>query len=348
LKNCAVKITVKSCCGMLFQPPFSAEIPYHYANFSRTMSVFDEKRNTIPVETIYLKNWKLIAGVVLLCTIGAVIFTMMLTPRYRAKAAFFIPYTISLEQTVENPQFGYDVEADRLLQLLHSEQLKDSVIRKFNLVKYYEIDTTKYGWQAGLNELYDQRFISNRTNVMSIVVEAETHDPKFSAQIVDYIVKLAGRMRERFMKTNSQLAGERFRVDYDHKKAEVDSLRSRILTIRKALGESNVTVMESQILVNNKVSSSDAAQQLELEALSQQHINEQKRLGELKEKFENAVNMSNSPIPQFYILDEATPLYKKAYPLTMFNICIGFFGSLFLMLTGLYLKHVVQVIRQKK
>lgn len=313
-----------------------------------TMSVFDEKSSTLSVESIYLKNWKLIAGVVLLCTTGAIIFTLLLTPRYRAKASFFIPYTISLEQTVENPQFGYDVEADRLLQLLHSEQMKDSVIRKFNLVKYYEIDTSSFGWQAGLNELYDQRFISNRTNVMSIVVEAETHDPKFSAQIVDYIVKLAGRMRERFMKTNSQLAGERFRIDYENKRAEVDSLRSRILAIRKELGESNVTIMESQILVNNKTASSNPALQLELEALSQEHINEQKQLGELRIRYESAANMGKSPIPQFYILDEATPLYKKAYPLTMFNICIGFFGSLFLMLTGLYLKHVVQVIRQKK
>lgn len=312
------------------------------------MSVFDEKSNTVPLESIYLKNWKLIVGVVLLCTIGAVIFTLMLTPRYRAKAAFFIPYTISLEQTVENPQFGYDVEADRLLQLLHSEQLKDSVIRKFDLVKYYEIDTSGFGWQAGLNELFDQRIISNRTNVMSIVVEAETHDPKFSAQIVDYIVKLSGRMRERFMKTNANLASERFRIDYETKKAEVDSLRSRILAIRKTLGESNVTVMESQILVNNKVSGTSPALQLELEALSQEHINEQKHLSELRIKYDGAVNVSKGPIPQFYILDEATPLYKKAYPLPIFNICIGFFGSLFLMLTGLYLKHVVQVIRQKK
>lgn len=312
------------------------------------MSVFDEKSSTLSVESIYLKNWKLIAAVVLLCTTGAIIFTLLLTPRYRAKASFFIPYTISLEQTVENPQFGYDVEADRLLQLLHSEQMKDSVIRKFNLVKYYEIDTTSYGWQAGLNELYDQRFISNRTNVMSIVVEAETHDPKFSAQIVDYIVKLAGRMRERFMKTNSALASERFRADYEAKRIQVDSLRSRILAIRKALGESNVTVMESQILVNNKTTASNPALQLELEALSQEHINEQKQLSELRVRYESAVNVANSPIPQFYILDEATPLYKKAYPLPIFNICIGFFGSLFLMLTGLYLKHVVQVIRQKK
>lgn len=312
------------------------------------MSVFDEKSRTEPVETIYLKNWKLIAGVVLLCTVGAVIFTLMLTPRYRAKAAFFIPYSISLEQVVENPQFGYDVEADRLLQLLHSEQIKDSVIRKFDLVNYYGIDTTSFGWQAGLNELYDQRFISNRTNVMSIVVEAETHDPVFSAKIVDYIVKLAQRMRERFLKTNSDLAGERFRMDYENKKKQVDSLQSRILAIRKELGESHVTVMESQILVSNKVSSSKPELQLQLEALSQEHINEQKLMSELKEKYETAENMTNSPIPQFYILDEATPLYKKTYPVTMFNICIGFFGSLFMMLTGLYLKHVVQVIRQKK
>ena len=106
--------------------------------------------------------------------------------------------------------------------------------------------------------------------------------------------------------------------------------------------------MEAQILVNNKTAAANPELQLELETLSQEHINEQKLLSELREKYETAYNMYLSPIPQFYMLDEATPLYKKAYPLPLFNICIGFFGSLFLMFTGLYLKHVVQVIRQNK
>lgn len=295
---------------------------------------------------MYLRNWKLISIVVLTCTIMAIVVSFMLTPRYRAKASFFIPFNTSLELANENPQFGYDVEADRLLQIIRSEQMKDSVTQRFDLPKYYGIDTSKYGWQQSLSTIYDQRIFANRTNVMAIVIEAEMHDPLYAAKIVDYIVGLSQRMRERILKTNSLLAVESFKKDFLAKQAEVDTLQGKILALRQSLGESNISVVNAQIIVNNKISGSKPELQLQLEAMSQAFINEQELLSELKAKYEMAQNTWMRPIPQFYVLDKATPIYKKSYPLTIFNVSAGFFGSLLVMLAGLYLKHVIRAIRK--
>lgn len=310
------------------------------------MSLFDQKDGENTVGMMYLRNWKAIAATVLACTLIAFVVSKMLTPRYRAKASFFIPFNTSLELANENPQFGYDVEADRLLQLLRSEQLKDSVIRKFNLVSYYQIDTSSFAWQEKLSHIYDERIFANRTNVMSIVIEAEMHDPVYAARIVDYIVQLSQRMRERVLKTNSELAVEAFRKDYLSKKTELDSIRNRILDLRRELGESNITIVNAQTIINNRISSSKPEKQLEMEALTQMYISEQEILVELKSKYETAENIHRRPIPKFYVLDQATPIYKKAYPLTIFNISMGFFGSLVVMLAGLYLKHVIQTLRK--
>jgi len=311
------------------------------------MNVFDEKVNLGPVAKMYAKNWKLIVFTVLACTILAIVVSLFLKPRYQAQTSFFIPYNISYDLAIENPQFGYDVEADRLLQILNSSQLMDSVFQHFDMVNYYNIDTTQFDWRDALSEKFKKRNSSNRTNVMSIVIKAETHDPYFSTEIVKYILDLSQRMRERMLKTNSLLAVESFKHDYLAKQAEVDSLRARIIQLRKESNSNPVTLVNSQFLWNNSNGSSVKPEvAVELEVLSQKHINEYNRLNDLKGKYENALNILNRPVPKFYMLDNPTPMFNKTFPLMGFNIAVALFGSLFFMLSGLYIRYVFKTIKQ--
>ncbi|MCU0428763.1 MAG: hypothetical protein MUF42_02215 [Cytophagaceae bacterium] len=311
------------------------------------MNVFDEKVNIGQVGKMYIKHWKLIAYTVTACTLLAIVVSLLITPRYSAKTSFFIPYNISYDLAVENPQFGYDVEADRLLQIINSTQLMDSVTQRFNMIHYYEIDTTEYDWKDVLAEKYRKRIIANRTNVMSIVIMAETHDPLFSAEIVNYILNLSQRMRERMLKTNSELAVESFKKDYVKKKAEVDSLRERILQLRRENNSNPITLVNSQVLLPHASSTSIKPEvAVELEVLSQKHIYEHNRLNDLKGKYENALNVMNRAVPKFYMLDHPTPMYKATFPMIGFNIAIAFLGSLFFMLAGLYVRHVFNTIKQ--
>jgi hypothetical protein len=48
--------------------------------------------------------------------------------------------------------FGYDVEADRILQLLQSQEIQDSINAKFDLVSYYELDTLDERWRDELRK----------------------------------------------------------------------------------------------------------------------------------------------------------------------------------------------------
>lgn len=311
------------------------------------MNPFDEKINLGPVAKTYIKKRKLIFFTVITCTVIAIVASFILKPRYKATTSFFIPYNISYDLAIENPQFGYDIEADRLLQILNSEQLIDSVSKKFNLVNYFGIDTSNFDWKNTLTEKYRRRITSDRTNTMSIVIEAETHDPYFSKEMVTYILELSQRLREKMLKTNSEQAVESFKKDYMRKLVEVDSLRNQIIRLRKENSSNPVTLVNSQILLNNgNVSGLQPDMEVELEVLSQKHINEHNRLNDLKGKYENALNILNRPVPKFYMLDYPTPLFNKTFPNTWLNISIAFLGSLFFMLTGLYIQYVVGSIKQ--
>jgi|GEM_PF-1537893 len=312
------------------------------------MNIFDEKTNFGPVAKMYIKNWKKIALAVIGSVILAGVLSLLLTPRYQAKTSFFIPFNTSYDQTVDNPQFGFDVEADRLLQILSSDQLKDSITLKFDMANYYKIDTTENDWRDKLSKKYEKYISAGRTNAMSIVITAETFDPQFSKEVVQYVLDLSQRMRERMLKTNSEVVAKSFEKNYLTKLAEVDSLRSKIIQLRKSTSGNTIALINSQILWE-KGNSSNVSPEIavELETLSQKYIFENKRLDELKGKYENAKIILERPIPKFYMLDKPTSHHTKTFPLIGFNITVAFLGSLIFMLVGLYLKHVVNSVRKE-
>jgi uncharacterized protein involved in exopolysaccharide biosynthesis len=304
------------------------------------MNVFEEERVHSSVLTMYFRYWKLIAVTVLLCSVLAFVATIFMKERYRAKASFFIPYDISLEKTVDDPKLGYDTEADRMLQILNSEKLKDSVVRKFDLIKYFKIDTSEYIWPQKLTNKYRQRIFANRTNIMSIIIEAETYDPKFSASIVNYIVECSGRMRQEMYRGNTRLAEEAFRKEFVAKQQVVDSLARMIGDLRKD-EHGNYPLLENLVINGNSSSSST-----QKEILTQRFIYENSQLNEMRLKYETARNTSVRPIPGFYNIDPAYPIYEPSFPLRGFNIAIGFFGSLFMILAILYGRYVVLKFRK--
>lgn len=304
------------------------------------MNVFEEERVQSAVLTMYLRNWKLIALTVVVCTALAFTATLFMKPRYRAKASFFLPYDISLEKTVDDPKLGYDTEADRMLQILNSEKLKDSVVKKFDLINYFKIDTSEYIWPQKLTDKYRQRIFANRTNIMSIVIDAETYDPKFSAQIVNYIVECSGRMRQEMYRANTRMAEEAFRKEFVAKQNVVDSLARMIGDLRKD-EHGNYPLLENLVINGNSNSSST-----QKEILTQRFVYENAQLNDMRVKYETARNTALRPIPGFYNIDPAYPIYEPSFPLKGFNLAIGFFGSLFMILAILYGRYVILKIRK--
>lgn len=305
------------------------------------MNVFEEQRTRSAVVSMYLRNWKIIVFTVVICAALSIVATMLMKERYRARASFFLPYDLSLEKTVDDPKLGYDTEADRMLQILNSERLKDSVVKKFDLINYFKIDTTNPVWPQAMADKYHQRIFANRTNIMSIVVEAETYDPIFSAKIVNYIVEASGRFRLEMYRANTRLAADAFKRELDAKQSELDSLASRIGDLRKD-AQGNYPLLENAL-----VTASGTPGSTEKEILTQRFIYEHEQYNMMRVKYENARNTALRPLPEFYNIDPAYPIFEPSYPLKAFNVAIGIIGSLFFILTALYLKYVFIQLRSQ-
>ncbi len=244
---------------------------------------------------------------------------------------FFVPSEVTMDKMMENGQIGYDVEADRVLQIIGSEQVKDSVVKHFALVKYFGIDTTNKEWPQQLDNIYRNRIVASRTNIMAVVIQAETKDPVLSSQIADYVMRCSERIRERMYRQNSSVAEETYHRQYIQKKNEVDSLERVIATIRGS------AVTSYPLLSNLMISAQGNNPQLEV--LTQDFINENNQLNVVKIKYENAHDVNNQPVSRFYVIDNGYPVYEPVHPKPFFLAGAAFIGSFFFMLAVFYLRY---------
>ena len=287
---------------------------------------------------------------ILLTVFGALVLaalvTFMLPKRYSSSAIIFPVYNNKVESVIENPAFGYDVEADRLLQLLESDEVRDSVTTKFNLVKYYEIDKSSPDWNDQLRQKFmnDVNFV--RTPYMSIIIKVVTKQPELSAEMANYIIQLADGVRGRIFKKNELTAFRQVEKEFVAKKITVDTLKNRINKLRNESESDLVALVNMQGFVQTLGGEGKSGTNTELERALNQYIFEQSRLNEIAGRYERAKAHYESPITQVYVVDRARVSYKKVSPSLFLNLAIAGFCSLVFSISFLLFYEKLRLIRQ--
>jgi len=272
----------------------------------------------------------------------AFVLTLFVPKQYVSYAVVFPPSSTSFENSVEFPNFGYDIEAERLIQVLQSRELRDSVIRRFDLLRYFEIDKKNPMWLDQLVKRYYKNIYFERTPSMAVLITAQTKDPELSANIVNFIVQSVDGLREKIYKINVISAYENAKTDYERQKSLVDSVvavlgeklnRNQMSTLWMLSSDAHVT------LDLNKVSSSgNSTEQAKLGAELIELKGMYEVLKEYRLRYVKVKKTYDNPIPKIYVINYAEPNYKKASPSGLTNSLVGAFLLLFVALVVLLLK----------
>lgn len=189
------------------------------------------------------KNRTTLFLVCFISVIFSVIVTFFVPKEYSSSAIIFPPAAVLLETSIENPNFGYDVEADRLLQIANSSEVRDSVIKKFDLLSYYKINTATKDWLSKLNKNYHQDITFSKTQFMSVVISAQTKDPEMCTGIVNYLIEAVDAFREKVYKQNIRLALIKTKAEFIFEKKLTDSLFNRLQNDIKVLNISGLVLL---------------------------------------------------------------------------------------------------------
>ena len=125
--------------------------------------------------------------------------SLFITQKFKSTSVIYPTTTNSISQALlveYNPyrkdvlEFGEELEAERLLQILNSDEMQNRIIEQYDLYKHYDINRGAEHARTFMNLAFDDHFSFKRTEFMSIEIDVLDKDPKLASEMCNQIVDL--------------------------------------------------------------------------------------------------------------------------------------------------------------
>lgn len=299
------------------------------------------------------KNWKPLVVIPFLSMVVAVVFSgpTFIKPLFESQVILFPSTTNSVSKALLPQTNGYgdedifeygdEQQAEQLLQILSSGEIRDSVIAKFDLMNHYDIDTASDYPRTKLFKEYENKIEFNRTQFMSVEINVLDTDPQMAADIANYIYKLVDKVKRRVAKNRAQMGLQIVENEYRSLQGEIQTMEDKITELRfkgvhdyesqsavfneqyaialaAGASQSRIKQLERRLDTLAKYGGKYVAIRDELQLLKEEEV-------KLKTKFDQAKVDVNQNLPATFKVDEARPAERKTYPKrSILILAVGF------------------------
>lgn len=301
----------------------------------------------------FYKNRKPLLGIPFLAMVVAVAFSgpKFIKPLFESQVILFPSTTNSVSKALLPQSNGYgdedifeygdEQQAEQLLQILNSGEIRDSVIQKFDLMAHYEIDEdTKYR-RTKLFKEYAGKIEFARTQFMSVEINVMDTDPQVAADIANYISFLVDQTKRRVSRSRAEMGLSIVKNEYHSLQGEIQKMEDKITELRYkgvhdyesqsavfneqyaialAAGASSARVkaLERRLDTLAKYGGKYVAIRDELQLLKEEEV-------KLKTKFDQAKVDVNQNLPATFKVDAAFAAERKTYPKrSILILAVGF------------------------
>lgn len=263
---------------------------------------------------------KMFALSLLFGLITGVGITFFIPAKYLSTAIIYPSNSHTRDELASNPQFGYEVESEQLLQLLESRAMRDRTIAEFKLYDYYGIDTNELDWKSELNLRYVRDIQFLRSKYLSLVINVTLEDPELAANVANFQVEEVDEYRASIFQENRDNELKAVENEYTASTERLKSLKDSIYGL---VGTDKLLYNFMENLNNENYDASQFVTKPELEPLVERYVFEMGQHRDLRGKVESMRKELETPLPSVYTIDEAVPAYKKVSPSFLVNGMIG-------------------------
>jgi hypothetical protein len=275
-----------------------------------------------------IANRRSLLVVQVIAVIASVIFSSpYFMPKQFKSFAVVYPYNLST--------YSHESPTEQMMQFLTSRDIKEGVIKKFNLAKHYNVDTADREWKSILLDKYDRNIIVNGTEYEAVEVIAYDINADTAYRIVSGILNVLNEQVLKVQKEKSAEVARLWKGQLDLKKKECDSLSnlSKSLSTQYGLLDySSQTREVTKAYYQNSASakSAEVATQMknmeekgmELQAVNQ-HLNAAlSTYDELLNKYEDAEKDVTKQLTYSNIITSPYIADKKSYPIRWLVVLI--------------------------
>lgn len=308
--------------------------------------------NSLNVIYFIYQWWKQLAIVCISAIVISSIVALTISDRYKSTVVLFPATTNSISNallTLGNTakedllKFGEEEDAEQMIQILNSNDIRERICEKYNLFKHYGIDPNSTLKQTMLYDNFADNFSFRLTEYMSVKIDVLDNDPKLAAAMANDIANLLDSVKIKIQHERALEALKIVERAYQNKKEDLKTLNDSMKIINSYgiydyESQSERTVQEYNISLAKGDQQAVKLLEEKLKTLAKyggsyvslrDNISMQGGvLNTLKTKYEDAQVNANQILPQKFVVSKAYPAEKKTYPVRWLIVVLSTLSTL--------------------
>lgn len=312
------------------------------------------KLNNSSIINLVALNMKLLLVVGLTAALVSLVVSLFIKDKFKSTVILYPTTTNSISKALisENVgnkddvlKFGEVEEAEQLLQILNSDEIKHRIISKYKLLEHYNIDENEDYKLTKLYEKFDDNISFKLTKYLAVEIDVLDYSADTAALIANDVAAFMDTVKNRMQKEIALPAFKIVEQRYQNQKDFVKSLEDS-LTVLRLCGvidyESQAERLTEQLAISILQGKSAATDALEkrLNTLSKyggayvsirdQLEYEKKQLTAIHSKYEEAKVDAENVLQHKFVVNNAFPAEKKFYPIRWLIVLISTLSTIIL------------------
>lgn len=261
------------------------------------------------------KWWKLLTTVFIVAGGVSLLISLLITPRFKSSAILFPTDSnrgskaiMADRYSLDFMDYGIERDCEYAIQIMTSQSMVDDVCQHFNLMEHYGIASDDPHKSYKFNGMYRDNITVKRTDYLGIQIDVLDVDPQWAADIANYIAA-------NYDTISSRIQLERASDAYAIMNGVCESIQADIFSLEDSL----------------------RAHPQHAESLRQLIANKTKELAEVQTRTTQTKVDLDYNYSYKFMLDQAQPADKKAYPKRALIMILGALGALAICVLALLL-----------
>jgi uncharacterized protein involved in exopolysaccharide biosynthesis len=296
------------------------------------------KMDSVNLINLLIRYWKVLLITSIVAVIVSSATSLTIIPLFRSVVVIYPTTNVVESQTLFGIQsnatalFGDETATEKVLQILRSDNIKDYLIKKYDLMKHYGIgENAKYKYTL-LNSRMNKYIISRKTQYSSIEISVLDSDPVIASTMANDIARQIDTVFNRIVKDAGKKSFIAISNSYNDQLRRVKSLEDSLKVINP---KGSVSIYSGNLkagLANSSWGPASLQYSPEFLRLINMFESENENLSAIRGRLTEAKMLAEEDLPYTHIINEAKVSERKALPDRSLIVIVSTLSTLLLMI----------------
>ena len=194
---------------------------------------------------IFVYLWKKRKPLIIVTILGAIVSVVvsLMLPNYFKATSVLFPTTfispststlhVNTNQETDPLLIGDEDDLEKMIQLLKSDFITNSIIQKYNLIEHYELSANDPHLNNKLHKTYEGNVTFNKTPYQGVIVSVVDIEPQLAADMANDIANLYDTLVFNMQKQRSEEIYEMAKNAYEKEEAYIQMLEDSLDVFRQ-------------------------------------------------------------------------------------------------------------------